>query len=116
MLNLRYLFDPRPGPLSPQALYLHLALVAFLTLGLGFSIFGWRRRLWPRGIERLFEAQGPLSALGLVLIGARLLGLPYLSARVWLLGTLLVSIGGWATGICLIAHRRGLLERQLRLL
>ncbi len=116
MLNLHYLFVPRPAPLSPQALYLHLALVAFLTLGLGFSIFGWRRRLWPPDRERLFKAQGPLSALGLVLIGARLLGLPYLSARIWLLVTLLASIGGWATGLCLVAHRRGLLERQLRLL
>lgn len=116
MLNLHYLFDPRPGPLSPQGLYLHLALVAFLALGLGFSIFGWRRRLWPRDRERLFQAQGPLSALGLILVGARLLGLPYLSARVWLLVTLLATIGGWVTGLGLIAHRRGLLERQLRLL
>jgi len=116
LLNLHYLFDPRPSPLSPQALYLHLALVAFLALGLGFSIFGWRRRLWPRDRERLFHPQGPLSALGLVLIGARLLGLPYLSARIWLLATLLATIGGWATGLGLIAHRRGLLERQVRLL
>ncbi len=116
MLNLRYLFDPRPAPLSPQSIYLHLALVAFFSLGLGFSIYGWRRRLWPGGIEWPFHVQGPLSALGLLLIGARLLSLPYLSARIWLLGTLLVSIGGWATGLCFIAHRRGLLERQLRLL
>ncbi len=116
MLNLRYLFDPHPGPFSPQSLYLHVALVAFLALGLGFSILGWRRRLWPRGMERLFDLQGLLSALGLVLIGARFLGLPYLSARIWLLVTLLATIGGWATGLCLIAHRRGLLGRQLRLL
>jgi hypothetical protein len=54
--------------------------------------------------------------LGLLLIGARLLSLPYLSARIWLLATLLATIGGWATGLGLIAHRRGLLERQLRLL
>ena len=116
MLNLRYLFDPRPAPLSSQSLYLHLALVAFLALGLGFGIFGWRRRLWPRGRERLFDLQGPLSALGLVLVGARLLGLPYLSARIWLLVTLLATVGGWATGLGLIAYRRGLLERQLGLL
>ncbi len=116
MLNLRYLFDPRPGPLFPQALYLHLALVAFLALGLGFSIYGWRRRLWPRDRERLFHLQGPLSALGLILIGARFLSLPYLSARIWLLVTLLATMGGWVTGLCLIAHRLGLLERQLRLL
>jgi len=116
LLNLHYLFDPRPAPLSPQSLYLHLALVAFLALGLGFSILGWRRRLWPRGRERLFKAQGSLSALGLILIGARFLGLPYLSARIWLLVTLLATVGGWATGLGLIAHRRGLLGRQLRLL
>jgi len=116
LLNLRYLFDPHPPPLSSQSLYLHLALVAFLVLGLGFSLFGWRRRLWPQDVGRLFDLQGPLSALGLILIGARLLGLPYLSARVWLLVTLLTSVGGWATGLGLIAHRRGLLERQLRLL
>ncbi len=116
MLNLRYLFDPRPASLSPQTLCLHLALVAFLALGLGLSIFGRWRRLWPRDREWLFGAQGPLSALGLILIGARLLGLPYLSARIWLLVTLLAAVGGWATGLGLIAHRRGLLERQLRLL
>ncbi len=116
MLNLRYLFDPRPASLSPQTLYLHLALVAFLALGLGLSIFGRWRRLWPRDREWLFGAQGPLSALGLILIGARLLGLPYLSARIWLLVTLLAAVGGWATGLGLIAHRRGLLERQLQLL
>ncbi len=117
MLNLAYLFDPRPGPLPPHDLQLHLALMALFAAGLGVSVFlTFFARRPSRIIRWLVLAQIPWSSGVLLLMGSRLLVIPYLSTRILLYGGTFVSAAGWAVCLLQWGHEGGFLRRQLALL
>ncbi|TKJ29618.1 MAG: hypothetical protein CEE40_07705 [Chloroflexi bacterium B3_Chlor] len=115
MLNLAYLFDPRPGPLPPHDVHLQLALMGLFAAGLGASIFWscFRRASLP--MWRIVLSEIPLSLLVLGLMAARLLEIPYLSMRVLFYGATFVCLGGWVAYIAARGHQTGFLRRQLGL-
>jgi hypothetical protein len=116
LLNLAYLFDPRPGPLPPHDVQLSLVLIGLFALGLGVSVFWgfFRPIFWPmRGI---LLSEIPLSALVVALTMARLLAIPFLSMRVLFYGAMVVSLSGWAAYLLSLGHQSGLARRQLGLL
>jgi hypothetical protein len=116
LLNLAYLFDPRPGPLPAHDLQLVLALIVFFTVGLGASIF-WVTKLKIRGFVRWLQlGQIPVSAVAILLLTARLANLPYLSTRVLLYGVVSLSAVLWGTSLFRWADNTGFLKRQLGLL
>lgn len=116
MLNLPYLFDPRPGPLPPHDLQLHLTLMALYAAGLGATIY-WGLSSKRSALVRWYAmGQLALSSVILGLMTARLLAVPYLSTRAYLYAAIAVSAVGWAAGAARHAHRTGLLARQLGLL
>ncbi|MGB3903506.1 MAG: glycosyltransferase family 39 protein [Anaerolineae bacterium] len=116
MLNLAYLFDPRPGPLPPDDVHLQLALMGLFAAALGASIFWscFRRASLP--LWRIVLCEIPLSLLVVGLMAARLLAIPYLSMRVLFYGAMFLSLGGWAAYLLAVGHRTGFLKRQLALL
>ncbi|HJX37410.1 MAG TPA: glycosyltransferase family 39 protein [Anaerolineae bacterium] len=116
MLNLAYLFDPRPGPLPSHDLQLVIALMAVLVLGLGASmhLILTRRAVGPA--QWLLLGQIPLSGCTLLLMSARLFNIPYLSTRVVLYGMAALSTLAWAVFLFRGAHLTGLLRRQMGLL
>ncbi len=116
MLNLAYLFDPRPGPLPPHDVHLHLALMALFAAGLGANLFWWffRPPSWP--MRSIVPVETSLTILVLVLMTGRLLTIPFLSMGVLLYGALIVSLSGWVARLLALGHRNGLLRRQLSLL
>jgi hypothetical protein len=116
LLNLAYLFDPRPGPLPPHDLQLYLTLMALYVAGLGVSI---RWSLFSRRsvLQRWFaRGQVVLSSAILGLMASRLFTIPYLSTRILLYGAVAVSVAGWAVYVSDRAHQTGFLTRQLGLL
>lgn len=116
MLNLAYLFDPRPGPLPPHDLQLHLTLMALYVAGLGASVY-WGFFSQRPVLERWFaKGQVVLSSMILGLMTSRLLTIPYLSTRVLLYGAVAVSVAGWTVYVGSRAHQAGFLTRQLALL
>ncbi len=116
MLNLAYLFDPRPGGLPPHDLQLITALIATFALGLAASIY-WLLTTRPVGLARwLLLSQIPLSGGSVVLMLARLLEIPYLSTRVILYGVVFLSSVAWAAYLLRRAHTASLLRRQLALM
>ncbi len=116
MLNLAYLFDPRPGPLPPHDVHLHLALMAFFAVGLGASIFWIHFRRVPVRMRTILRCEIPVSAIALGLMTARLVTVPYLSTIVLFYGAMALSLGGWAVYLVAASHRTGFLRRQLGLL
>ncbi len=116
MLNLPHLFDPRPGPLPPHDLQLHLILMALYAAGLGATIY-WGVSSKRSALVRWYAmGQLALSSAILGLMTARLLAIPYLSTRAYLYAAIAVSAVAWAAGAARYAHRTGLLARQLGLL
>jgi hypothetical protein len=116
LLDLAYLFDPRPGPLPPHDLQLHLALMVLFAAGLAASVYlslSARRRPAARW---LLLCQIPLSSGILVLMGARLLTVPYLSTRALFYETASLSLAAWAAYLLYQGRRSGLLRQQLALL
>jgi hypothetical protein len=116
LLNLAYLFDPRPGPLPPHDLQLHLALMALVAAGLGVSVFLTFFAPKASPTRWLLLGQIPWSTGVLLLMGSRLLVIPYLSTRILLYGGTLVSAAGWAVCFLHWGHQSGFLRRQLALL
>jgi len=116
LLNLAYLFDPRPGPLPPHDLQLHLALMALFAAGLGASVY--LTFFAPRLSSKrwLLLGQIPWSSGILLLMGSRLLVIPYLSTAILLYGSTFVSAAAWAAYLLPWSHRSGFLRRQLALL
>jgi hypothetical protein len=116
LLNLAYLFDPRPGPLPPDDVHLYLVLMGLFAAGLGVSLFWWffRSMSWPMRSVVLSEIA--LSALVLGLMISRLLAIPLLSMRILFYGAMLASLSGWAASLLMLGHRSGLIRRQLGLL
>lgn len=116
MLNLGYLFDPRPGLLPPHDLHLQLALMALLAVGVGASLFWSSSRRQSPPMQRALLCLIALSLLLLGLMSARLLSIPFLSMRVLFYAVASVSLGGWAAYLLATAHRSGFLKRQLGVL
>lgn len=116
MLNLAYLFDPRPGPLPASELHLYLALMALFAAGLGASTYWCFFRRSAARMRPLILLQIPLCLLVLGLMAARLLTIPFLSTTALLYGVSFVSVSGWAAVLLRLGHRGGFLERQLTLL
>ena len=116
MLDLAYLFDPRPGPLPSYDLQLYLALMALVAAGLGASIFQVFSRTKPSAMRWLLFGQVPVSLGVLLLTSARLLSIPYLSTRALLYGLATLSAVGWAAYLLWQSHQDGFLKRQLSLL
>jgi len=116
LLNLAYLFDPRPGPLPPHDLQLHLALMALFAAGLAASVFLSLSVPKPAAVRWVLLSQIPLSSVILVLMGARLLTVPYLSTRALLYETAPFSLAAWAAYLLYQGRRSGFLRRQLALL
>jgi hypothetical protein len=116
LLNLAYLFDPRPGPLPPHDVHLHLALMSLFAAGLAFSLFRcfFRPTSWP--LRSITFSEIPLSLSVLGLMTARLLAVPFLSMRVLFYGVAFASLSGWVAYLLAVGHRDGLLRRQLTLL
>jgi hypothetical protein len=116
LLNLAYLFDPRPGPLPPQDAQLLFVLMGLFAAGLGVSLFWWFHRpvSWPMRSVVLCEI--PLSLLALGLLAARILAVPFLSMRVLFYAVAFVGLGGWAAFLLALGHQTGFLARQLGLL
>ncbi len=116
MLNLAYLFDPRPGPLPPYDVHLHLALMGVFAAGLGISLFWcfFRPVSWPVSVIIVFEI--PLSILVLGLMTAQLLVIPFLSMRILFYGIASISLSGWIACLLTLGARDSLLRRQLSLL
>jgi hypothetical protein len=115
-LNVAYLFDPRPGPLPLHDLQLHVALMVLFTAGLAASVFLSLSAPKPAAVRWLLLSQIPLSAVILVLMGARLLMVPYLSTRALLYETAPLSLAAWAAYLLYQGRRSGFLGRQLALL
>ncbi len=116
MLDLPHLFDPRPGPLPPHDLQLHLLLMVLYAAALGATIY-WASSSRRSALVRWYSTgQLVLSAAILGLMTARLLAIPYLSTRAYLHAAIGVSAVAWTAGAARYAHRTGLLERQLALL
>jgi hypothetical protein len=116
LFDLAYLFDPRPGPLPPHDLQLHLALMGVYLIALGVSIY-WAFFTRRSASLRWFAlAQLGLSGVVLVLMASRLLAIPHLSTRLLLYGAIAVSALGWGVYASRRAHENGFLLRQLRLL
>jgi hypothetical protein len=113
LLNLAYLFDPRPGPLSPHDLPFHLALMMLLAVGLGTSVYGAFFTHRPSSSRWVKIGLIPLSLALLVLMAARLLAIPHLSMPVLFYATSFVTMAGWAAYLLGEGHRRGFLRRQL---
>ncbi|MDH4208395.1 MAG: hypothetical protein OEV76_05940, partial [Anaerolineae bacterium] len=116
MLNLAYLFDPRPGPLPPHDLQLIISLMAILALGLCASTYLLLAKRAVGPTKWLILSQIPLSGCTLLLMSARLLNIPYLSTR-----ALLYEIGGlcalaWAILLLRGARQGSFLRGQLGLL
>ena len=116
MLNLAYLFDPRPGPLPPHDLPLHLALMAFFAMGLGTSVYRAVSSRRPSSSRRVMIGLICLSLTLLVLMGARLVAIPHLSMPVLFYAAASLAIAGWAAYLLGQSHRSGLLGRQLAIL
>ncbi len=116
MLNLAYLFDPRPGLLPPHDVQLHFALMGLFTAGLGVSLFWcfFSPASWP--LRAVLLSEIPLCVLVLGLMTARLLSIPFLSMRILFYGVAFVSLSGWVSYLLALGHRDGLLRRQLGLL
>jgi hypothetical protein len=116
LLDLAYLFDPRPGPLPPHDLQLHLALMGLYLAALGVSIY-WAFFAQRSASLRWFAmAQLALSTVVLTLMASRLLAIPHLSTRLFLYGAIAVSGVGWGVYAVHRAHQNGFLARQLSLL
>lgn len=116
MLNLGYLFDPRPGPLPPHDLRLQLALMALFAAGVGASFFLLASRRASRSLRPILLCEGPLSLFVVGLMAARLLAIPYLSMRVLFYAFASVSATGWLACLLTAGQQSGLLKRQLGLL
>ncbi|MCJ7618591.1 MAG: hypothetical protein MUP64_00020, partial [Anaerolineae bacterium] len=116
MLNLAYLFDPRPGPLPPHDLQLHFALMVLFAAGLAASVFLSLSAPKRPAVRWLLLSQIPLSSGILVLMGARLLTVPYLSTRALFYETASLSLAAWAAYLLYQARRSGFLRHQLALL
>jgi hypothetical protein len=116
LLNLPYLFDPRPGPLSPHDLQLHLTLMALYATGLGVTIYWGFSSRRSALVRCCAMAQLMLSSVALGLMTSRLLAIPYLSTRIYLYGAIAISAVGWTAFAARYAHRTGLLARNLALL
>ena len=116
MLNLAYLFDPRPGPLPPHDLQLHLALMVLFGAGLAASVFLSLSAPKRPAVRWLLLSQIPLSCGILVLMGARLLTVPYLSTRALFYETASLSLAAWAAYLLYEGRRSGFLRHQLALL
>jgi len=116
LLNLAYLFDPQPGPLPPHDLLLHLALMALFAVGLAASVFLSSSAPKIPAVRWLLLSQIPWSSLILVLMGARLLTVPYLSTRALLYETAPLSAAAWAAYLLYHGRKSGFLGRQLALL
>jgi hypothetical protein len=116
LLNLAYLFDPRPGPLPPHDLHLHLALMAFFAAGLGASIFWCYFRQAQVPMPGILLYQIPVSLFVLGLMTGRLFTVPYLSTAILFYGGMILTLGGWAVYLVAAGHQAGFLRRQLGLL
>jgi hypothetical protein len=116
LLNVGYLFDPRPGPLGPHDLQLHLALMALFAAGLAASVLLSLSRPKQAAIRWLLLAQIPVSSAILVLMAARLFTVPYLSTRALFYETAPLSLAGWAAYLIYEGRRSGFLRQQLTLL
>ncbi len=116
MLNLAYLFDPRPGPLPPHNIHLYCVLLVVFVASLGASLFLGFFRSASRPVRSILLSEIPLSVLVLCLMLARLQAVPFLSMRALLYGAVFLSTGGWAAYLLNRALREGFLRRQLGLL
>jgi hypothetical protein len=116
LLNLPYLFDPRPGPVPPGDLLLHLSLMALYAAGLGATIYWGFSSRRSASVRWYAMGQLVLSSVILGLMTAHLLAIPYLSTRVYVYAAIAVSAVVWAAGAVRHAHRTGLLARQFDLL
>lgn len=111
MLNLEYLLEISPGPPSPPFVPFHLALAVLLVVGLLT-----RPRESPSRSPALSKLTTFLLALGAGLVGARILGIPYLSIRLLVYGISGTALLAWGRDLFALAHQRGWIERQLRIL
>jgi hypothetical protein len=116
LFNLGYLFDPRPGPLPPHDLQLHLMLMLLFAAGLAASVFLSLSPPQRPAVRWLLLGQIPLSSGMLVLMGARLLTIPYLSTRALFYETASLSLAAWAAYLVYEGRRSGYLRQQLALL
>jgi hypothetical protein len=116
LLNLAYLFDPRPGPLAPHDLPLHLALMMLLAVGLGTSVYGTFFARSPSSSRWVRVGLIPLSLALLVLMEARLLAIPHLSMPILFYAIASWALAGWAAHLLGESHRSGFLRRQLAVL
>jgi hypothetical protein len=116
LLNLAYLFDPRPGPLPIPDLQLLIALLAALAIWVTASI-RWARAKQSSDLTRwLALAQIPLALLTTFLAVARVLNVPYLSMRILLYGAAFAFGAAWSAYLVHWGHRTGFFKRQLSLL
>jgi hypothetical protein len=116
LLNLAYLFDPRPDALPPRDLHLHLAGMGLLAAGLVLSLLSLASASKVGSERRLLIAQVPACALALGSMAARLVGTPYLSAVGLFYAGTLASVTAWAIYLLRRGRQSGWLRRQLGLL
>jgi hypothetical protein len=90
--------------------------MALFAAGLGASVLFTFFAPRPSPQRWLLLGQIPLSSGILLLMGSRLLVIPYLSTRILLYGSTALSAAAWAVSLLHWSHRSGFLSRQLALL